>query len=244
MNATTQQPQPQDAVLWDLERLRDARGLTSWMFEQFEPFVRGRVLEVGSGIGTFSELLLQRPISELFLMEPHQPCVEVLRREFEGRERVRIIDEGLPDAPSLAEERDTIDFILCQNVLEHIEDDVGALEAMVRMLRPGGRLGLLVPAHQWLFGKLDETYEHFRRYTKPMVRQRLEQVGFAVDEVYAFNALGIPGWWVQSRRSEPELSPRALQAYELMLRAWKPVESRWHPPVGLSVIAQARKPTP
>lgn len=231
-----------DAVLWDLERLQEARGLTQWMFEQFEPFVKGRILEVGAGIGTFSELLLTRPVSEMVLMEPHGPCVDALRREFSDRPNVRITDEALPDAPSLAGERDTFDFVLCQNVLEHIEDDVGALEAMAGMLRPGGRLGLLVPAHPRLYGKLDEAYDHFRRYTRPIVRSRLEAAGLVIDDLYSFNALGIPGWWVQSRRGTAELSPRLLAAYELLLRAWKPLETRWRPPWGLSVIAQARKP--
>jgi SAM-dependent methyltransferase len=231
-----------DAVLWDLERLQRARGLTQWMFAQFEPFVRGRILEVGAGIGTFSELLLSCPVSEVVLMEPHGPCVEVLRREFSDRPNVRITDEALPDAPSLAEERDSFDFVLCQNVLEHIEDDVGALEAMARVLCAGGRLGLLVPAHPCLYGKLDEAYDHLRRYTRPVVRSRLEASGFVVDDLYSFNALGIPGWWVQSRRGNAELSPRSLAAYELLLRAWKPLETRWRPPWGLSVIAQALKP--
>ncbi len=232
-----------DDVLWDLEHLKEARGLTNWMFEQFEEDVRGRVLEVGAGIGTFSELLLTRPVSHVLLMEPHGPCVKALAETFAGNERVTVLGEALPDAPSLAAETGRIDFILCQNVLEHIEDDTGALRAMAAALKPGGRLGLLVPANPRLYGPLDEAYEHFRRYTKPVVRELVLDAGLELDDLYSFNALGIPGWWVQNRRGPAaELSSGSLKAYEMLLRAWKPVEKRWRPPVGLSVIARARKP--
>jgi SAM-dependent methyltransferase len=232
-----------DDVLWDLENLKAARGLTDWMFEQFEPDVSGRVFEVGAGIGTFSELLLSKPIEHLFLMEPYGPCVSVLESEFSGDERVTVVAESLPDSPALAAEQGNIDFILCQNVLEHVADDAGALEAMAAALRPGGTLGLLVPANPRLYGPLDSAYEHFRRYTKPVVRELLLKAGLVVDDLYSFNALGIPGWWVQNRRgTSAELSTGSLKAYEALLRAWKPVERRWRPPIGLSVIARARKP--
>jgi len=232
-----------DDVLWDLEHLKEARGLTGWMFEQFERDVRGRVLEVGAGIGTFSELLLSKPVDEVLAMEPHRPCVEVLEEEFCGNERVRVLAEALPDAPSLAGESESIDFILCQNVLEHIEDDAASLRAMAATLKPGGRLGLLVPAGPRLYGPLDTAYGHFRRYTKRLVRERVLGAGFELDDLYAFNALGIPGWWAQNRRgTAAELSSGSLRAYEMLLRAWKPIERRWRPPWGLSVIARARKP--
>src|ERR1700753_2656358 len=120
--ATTDQAETEN-VLWDLEHLKEARGLTDWMFEQFQGDVRGRVLEVGAGIGTFTELLLEKPIEHLLAMEPWAPCVEDLGREVATNERVTVLDESLPGAPSLAGQDGTIDFVLCQNVLEHIGDD-------------------------------------------------------------------------------------------------------------------------
>lgn len=231
-------------VLWDLEHLKEARGVTDWMYEQFERDVQGRVLEVGAGIGTFSELLLEKPIEHLLAMEPWEPCVDYLNREFGSNERVTVLDEALPGAPSLEGKDDTIDFILCQNVLEHIGDDQGALDAMWAALKPGGRLHLLVPANPCLYGPLDKSYAHFRRYTKGAVRERLMLAGFEIDDLYSFNALGIPGWWVQNRRgTDAEISSGSLKAYEALLKVWKPIEKRWRPPIGLSVIARARKPS-
>jgi SAM-dependent methyltransferase len=232
-----------ESVLWDLEHLKEARGLTEWMFEQFEEDVKGRVLEVGAGIGTFTEIMLAKPIDHLLAMEPWEPCVEYLNREFGANDRVTVLDESLPGAPSLEGKDGTVDFILCQNVLEHIGDHQGALESMAAALKPGGRLHLLVPANPWLYGPLDQSYEHFRRYTKGGVREGLMLAGLEVDDLYSFNTLGIPGWWVQNRRgADAEISRGSLNAYEALLRLWKPIEKRWRPPIGLSVIARARKP--
>ncbi|HEX4307231.1 MAG TPA: class I SAM-dependent methyltransferase [Solirubrobacterales bacterium] len=235
--------QETENVLWDLEHLREARGVTDWMFEQFDREVKGRVLEVGPGIGTFSERLLERPIEHLLAMEPSEPCVERLNREYGSNERVTVLAESLPGAPGLRSEDGTVDFILCQNVLEHIGDDQGALEDMAVVLKPGGRLHLLVPANPRLYGPLDESYAHFRRYTKAVVRERLMLAGLEIDDLYFFNALGIPGWWVQNRRgTDAEISSGSLKVYEALLKVWKPIEKRWRPPVGLSIIARARKP--
>ena len=143
------------------------------MFEQFEPFVRGCILEVGAGIGTFSELLLTRPVSDVVLMEPHGPCVEVLRREFSDRPECADHRRGSAGRSQPCRGAGHLRFRPLSDVLEHIEDDVGALEAMARMLCPGGRLG------SWsrpilASTEIDEAYDHFRRYTRPVVRSRLE----------------------------------------------------------------------
>jgi len=62
-------------------------------------------------------------------------------------------------------------------VLEHIEDDVAALTAVVDALEPGGELAVLVPAHPFLFGRLGANFGHFRRYTRPQVCALIEGAG-------------------------------------------------------------------
>ena len=57
------------------------------------------------------------------------------------------------------------DLIMTLDVIEHIEDDLGAIRAIEGALRPGGRLIIAVPAYQWLWGVQDEVAHHFRRYT-------------------------------------------------------------------------------
>jgi SAM-dependent methyltransferase len=229
--------------LWDLENLRAARRLGDWMYEQFEPYVDAEVVEVGAGIGTFSERLAANTVvRDLLLIEPEPACVEVLRHEFASDPRVDVACETLPDSPALRARAGRIDFVLCQNVLEHIEEEVPALRAMATALRPGGHLTLLVPAHPRLYGNLDRAYGHHRRYTREHLRRVVTEAGLEIEELYSFNLLGLPGWWVNRFRRSPQISSAALRIYELLLRVWQPIERRRRPRWGLSLIAQASKP--
>lgn len=232
-----------DAELWDLRNLRAARHLCDWMYEQCLPFVGGEVAEVGAGIGTFSERLLAHPgVTRLLLVEPEPACVEVLEQTFGEDERVSIAAETLPDSPALGARTGCIDFLLCQNVLEHIAEDGLAVRAMAEALRPGGRLSLLVPAHPRLYGNLDRLYGHHRRYTRKRLHDVLVDAGLEIEELYSFNLLGVPGWWLNRLRRSPQISGASLRAYEALLYMWQPVERRYRPPWGLSLVAHGRRP--
>ena len=240
MNATATAPGV-GAEHYDLAELANAHRLSDWMFAQFQPHVHGRVAEVGAGIGTFSERLLQAGATELLLLEPDPALAGVLRQKLGSDPRVRIVEEGLPAAASLRPGAD-LDFALCQNVLEHIEDDGAALATLAGSLRPGGRLTVLVPAHPRLYNSLDRAYSHHRRYSRERLRALAGESGLEVDAVYSFNLLGVAGWWVKGRRGASQLGSGSLRAYEALVGAWRPVEDRLALPWGLSLILQARRP--
>jgi SAM-dependent methyltransferase len=234
-------PGPAEA-LWDLKQLARATRLCDWMFDQFAWAVGDEVVEIGAGIGTFSERLLLAGAKRLLLIEPQPACADVLVRRFADDPRVRIARETLPEAPALFGEGASFDFALCQNVLEHVERDADAVGAIAKALRPGGRLSLLTPAHPRLFGSLDESFGHHRRYTREQVRHLVEAAGLCLTALYSFNLLGIPGWWVTSKAGSRELGAGPLAVYEALVRIWRPVEERARPPWGLSLIAHAQKP--
>jgi SAM-dependent methyltransferase len=227
--------------IWDLELLAKATGLADWMFEEVGAGARGDAAEVGAGIGTFSERLLAAGVESLLLVEPEPACSEALRSRFGTDPRVRIVAEELPEAPSLAGAPETLDFILCQNVLEHVREEAAAVEVMARALRPGGRLAVLVPAGPKLFGQLDRTFGHERRYTRDSLRAVIEQSGLRLLDLRPFNLLGIPGWWVKNRTGASTLGTRSLAVYEAVLPIWRPLERRLRPPWGLSLIAHAER---
>ncbi len=222
--------------IWDLENLKRARRLGDWVFEQFDEHVRGRVAEIGAGIGTYSERIAATgQVDDLLLVEPEPACAARLRSRF-----AHVAEEELPHAPSLRPA--DRDFVVALNVVEHIGDDYGAVAAMAAALRPGGVLTLLVPAHPRLYGPLDRHYGHARRYTKERLRDVVERAGLTVLDLYRFNALGILGWAVKNRARDPSLDPRSLRAYELMLPAYRRlVEDRFRPPIGLSLIVHAQR---
>jgi SAM-dependent methyltransferase len=228
-------------ALWDLENLARATRLADWMFDQFSGAAHGAAVEVGAGIGTFSTRLLAAGVESLLLIEPDEMCADVLEKRFAGDPRVQLAREELPDAPALLDRPHSFDFILCQNVLEHVHDDSRALEVMASSLRRGGRLGVLVPAGPRLFGSLDREYGHERRYTRTRVRELLEGAGLKVTDLHSFNTLGVPGWWVKSRAGATSLGTRSLAVYEALLPLWRPVEERMRLPWGLSLVAQAER---
>jgi SAM-dependent methyltransferase len=200
------------------------------------------MLEVGAGIGTFSELLLAAGADPLLLVEPEEACVAELRHRFHDDARVEIAQELLPDAPALASRAGTFRYALCQNVLEHIDDDVAALRAVVDALEPGGELAVLVPAHPFLFGRLDRRFGHFRRYTRTAVRSLVTGAGAELTSMRSFNLLGMPGWWIAGRTELLDISEGSLKAYEALVRWWWPFEEALRPPVGLSLVVRAVKP--
>ena len=228
--------------LWALHRLAEAHRLQAWMFSVLRPSAPGPMVEIGAGIGTFSAALLEAGADPLLLVEPEDACAEELRRRFGGDPRVELAQELLPDAASLRSRPGTFAYALCQNVLEHIEDDTAALRSVVAALRPGGELAVLVPAHPALYGQLDRRFGHFRRYTRPALRQLLADAGAELLALRSFNLLGVPGWWLAGRTEGHDIGERSLRAYEALVRFSRPVEDVLRPPIGLSLVARARRP--
>jgi SAM-dependent methyltransferase len=236
------QAPPAEAVLEDLRALAGADGLTAWMFEQYADAIGPNVAEVGAGIGTFSERLLAGGAQDLLLIEPDAECAAALRERFGSSGRVEVSVDEVPGSPALAARAGSLDLVVCQNVLEHIDDDAGALAEMAAALRPGGRLALLVPADPRLYGALDLAYGHRRRYTRARVERLLGEASLVVDRLESFNLLGVPGWWASNRMRRTGIDGRALRLYEAVLPAARRLEEAMKPQFGLSLVALARRP--
>lgn len=222
-----------------MERLARAEHFTSWVFDQYAHLVRGRVLEVGAGVGTYTERLLEAGADLVLALESEPACVNGLRRRVGADDRVSIVSEELPHAPTVEAAAGTFDLVVCQNVLEHIEDDASALGAMHDALAPGGQLVLVVPAHPALFGSLDRAYGHHRRYRRDGLARLVESAGFEVRSIRSFNLLGIPGWLLSSRRHSTRIDERALRLFDAAVPVWRRLERLLRPRFGLSLVALA-----
>ncbi|MHB8879112.1 MAG: methyltransferase domain-containing protein [Myxococcaceae bacterium] len=135
-----------------------------------------------------------------------------------------------------------IDTVVLSNVLEHIEDDAGAVAGFRRLLPPGGRVVILVPALPSLFGAMDEAVGHFRRYSREGLQQLLDGGGFEVERLEWMNLASIPGWFVNGRvfrrRSVP---PLQLRLYDRVLPLIGRLEGLMpRLPVGMNLFAVAR----
>ena len=223
-----------------LQSVRHARGFNRWMLRQFDAYIGGRVLEAGCGIGNFTELLLDRP--RLICVDSDTLYVQMIGWRFGHLSNVRVLKGDLTD-PDLRRELadENIDTVICLNVLEHIKDDHAALETYARVLQPGGRVIILVPAHPSLYSACDRALGHERRYEREELRSKIEAAGFEVEHIHEFNRMGTVGWWVNKQRGRTDLSPREMRTFELILPVAKLVE-RFGVLPGLSLVAVGRKP--
>ena len=177
-----------------------APNYNDWMYQVIAPYLGRRVLEVGSGIGNMSAQMLEAGAEHLVLTDMDEWYRTRLRERFGGQPSVRVEPLMLPD-PDAAERfrADRLDTIVALNDVEHIEDDAGALGTIRTMLAPGGRVVILVPALQLIYGEMDRELGHFRRYGKHSLGETFQRAGFRVDRMFWWNRVGVAGWWFNGR---------------------------------------------
>ena len=109
-------------------------------------------------------------------------------------------------------------------------------------LEPGGRFLLFVPALPQIYGEMDRTYEHFRRYTKSGVRRLLLDAGFELENLRYLNLLGAFTWWFYGKvLRRKSLRPKDAVLYDkIAVPVLRRLETLWEPPFGQSVLAVAR----
>src|SRR5580700_9040862 len=158
----------------------------SWLARTMRPYVGDAVLEVNAGIGNLSSRLMARRL--LYVAAEKDPLhLHALRNRFLRTPNVvvRRIDPEVPG--DLAAMEACFDTVLCLNVLEYLDDPAAVLRSLGATLKPGGRLVALMPHSPSLFGSLDRSMGHKRRYSAAAARQLLESQGFAVEFVADFN---------------------------------------------------------
>ena len=223
-----------------LDALSQTPRFNRWMADTIRPWVGARVLEIGAGMGNLSRHLASR--RQLYIAtDIDAEHLARLRVRFQLRPNVKLMrcDLGVPaDFVPLAAQADTV---ICLNVLEHIEDDATGLANIATALSPGGVAIVLVPQDQSIYGTLDEELHHFRRYSEPELRARLEAAGLAVERVLYFNRITRPGWWftgsVLKRRSSSRL---VLWFFDRLVWLWRLIDPALPWP-SISLIAIARK---
>ena len=228
-------------LISDLEIMAGAKNYRQWMYRRLSPHIGQNVLEIGAGIGNFTKLLLDREF--VVATDNFEPCVEYLNKHIGDRLRAPalVFDASGDVSPELS--KFDFDTIVCLNVLEHIEDDFKALGRMHRMLVPGGRLVLLVPAFQFLFGTVDRALGHYRRYTRKGLLPLMERAGFVIEESFYMNSIGMAGWFWNNRIiKRHEESKTQIGFFDRYIAPLAELGERiLPPPAGLSLIAVGRK---
>ena len=230
----------------DLEATAVAANYRRWILELFQPFLGTRVVEVGAGVGSFSELLLEREIESLSLVEPSPAMYRrLLDRLGQDNENVRIRTYNAVFGEVAAEikSRQNPDSIIYVNVLEHIADDEGELRTIHHTLGHGGRIFVLVPALRWLYGKFDAELGHERRYGSAELCEKLRSAGFKVLSWRYMDMIGIVPWLIKYRLlGSTTLEKGAVSFYDKhLIPISKTLESAVQPPIGKNLVCVGEK---
>jgi SAM-dependent methyltransferase len=133
---------------------------------------RPRILDVGCGTGANLQMLAEFGVAEG--VDVSAEALEFCRARGLGRVR-----QGA--AESLPYEDAQFDLVTGLDVVEHLDDDVAGLREMFRVLRPGGRALVFVPAFMFLWGVQDDVSHHRRRYTLAELKDKLSEAGLTVE---------------------------------------------------------------
>ena len=140
-----------------------ARNWKRYWGSVIRPYLGNRVLDVGAGLGGTARTLASAQQTKWVCLEPDRQMAEQIRTSISAGDLPSPCEVRVGTIDSIAEHDFTA--VVYIDVLEHIEDDQAELRKAAALVPAGGRVIVLVPAHQWLYSPFDRAIGHFRRYT-------------------------------------------------------------------------------
>lgn len=225
----------------DLEAMSFANNYHQWILDEFAPYLGERVAEVGAGSGNFSDFILRAGVQHLTAFEPFTNMFTLLAQRFAGNPRIEAVNAFFEEQAS--EHAGSFDAVCYVNVLEHIEDDTGALRHAYKTLKPGGHLLVFVPALPFLYSELDRKVGHHRRYTYRSLRQVVKDAGFDIKRLKYFDIMGIAPWYIAFVLLRQTTTSGNVSLYDrLVVPVMRRVERLITPPLGKNLLLVAQRP--
>ncbi len=220
------------------EQMQKATNYNQWTFELFEEYIRGDVLEVGCGVGSFTKLISeQSSFDSLYCIDISQPAIDFVSKKDFGRNiRFECID--------LINVEGKYDFIVCMNVMEHVEDDKSFFSKILSLLKSGGVLFLLVPSHKFLYSNFDKVAGHYKRYTKAMMNEFSLPDDVSLIKQFYFNMIGAFGYWAVYKALKSDNVNDTEGEIGLFDKYVVPFSKTFLPvstPIGISIISIYKK---
>jgi len=202
------------------------------------------ILDAGCGPGLMLNEL--QKVGTTSGMDFSDDAINFSRQHFEGVLKKCDLPSVVPFA------KNSFDLLLALDVVEHIENDVGALEVFQRLLKSGGCGILTVPAFMFLWSEHDEINHHKRRYTLPEFKQKILAAGFEIEKISYYNTLLFPLVAtvrflnkLLKRKSDSDVELPGKMVNSILKRIFlleKSLLKFFNLPFGVSLIAVVRKP--
>lgn len=170
----------------ELSLFNYAKNWKKYFAKSIKKYIKGKVLEVGAGIGNNTLLLNDGTSPYWLLLEPDGKMASGLEKD--------IAEKKFPYNCSLihgtvSNINQTFDTIIYIDVLEHIEDDAEELKTAATLLNPNGYLVVLSPAFQHIYSPFDKSIGHYRRYNRKMVR-KITPPGIKIESCRYYDSIG------------------------------------------------------
>lgn len=222
------------------------RDLLEWFVREIvKGFDHPKLLDVGCGTGINFSVLSK--CGETFSSDASEEALKFSKsRGTTGLVRSDL--ESLPFVPS------TFDVVTALDVLEHVDNDLAAMDELLRVTQKGGVLVITVPAYGFLWSEHDEALHHRRRYAASELRNKLTNAGFEVERItYYITFLFFPILFMRFAQSLSKKSIHAKTSHVILpgwlnslligILALERVLLRWmNFPFGVSLVCLARKP--
>ena len=212
----------------------------NWLARVIRPYLGDTILEIGAGIGTLSGSLMGKRLR--YVAAEREPLyLHALRNRFLRTPNVEVRSLEPASGASYAGLERQFESVLCVNVLEHEEDPDQVLGSLRDCLVDNGRLLVLVPQGPGLFGPLDRTLGHRRRFSKGELTRLVTAAGFEVEHVHQLNKISMPVWWIFGKiLSRNKINKLSLKVFDKTVWFWRRVD--WLIPWrGLSLVVVAKK---
>ena len=152
------------------ERFDNATFHINYCLKFIKKYLKGSVLEVGAGCGSFTRNYINKKIDSIVLTETDEKNILELKKNFKNNSKIKIIDKNIY---SIDEKFDAIIYL---HVLEHIKNDKNEIKEAAKRLNKDGVLIIMVPAHQKMYSNLDKAVGHFRRYELEFFKTNFESL--------------------------------------------------------------------
>jgi SAM-dependent methyltransferase len=204
------------------------------------PGANARILEIGCGTGHNLEMLGRFATVDALELDDEARSIA------EGRLGRSVMSSPLPELAGVPDRH--YDLIAALDVIEHIDDDRAALEAIAAKLKPTGKLVMTVPAHQWMWSAHDVVNHHKRRYSRAELRRLIQTSPLKLEKIGYFNSLLFPvavaerlGSKLRGKdEADVKLPPAPLNSVlESIFAAERHLVGRLPLPPGLSLFAVA-----
>jgi phospholipid N-methyltransferase len=140
------------------ERFDNANFHITYCLKFIKKYLKGNILEVGAGCGSFTKNYLNETINSITLTELDEKNILDLKDKFKNNTKIKILSKNIEDID------EKFDSIVYLHVLEHIKNDEQEILNATKKLNKNGFLIIMVPAHQKIYSNLDKAVGHYRRY--------------------------------------------------------------------------------